>query len=271
MFRLFTQRSAFLFVKRSASVITRRNVFTYSLPLAIGFSSLAFLQTPTLLDSKTEDEKPNTVRVDSNVAPFPLEIKKPDQFQEDFHLIGYGVRTVTFLQMRVYAIGIYIAQRDIPKATKILTKLGHDKLTTPAESPEVIAELLANDVKFMARISPVRDTDFNHLRDGLIRSILAHPKSKELGEKLTSGLDQFRELFRGRRDSVPKNHLLCLETRTGGKLSVSYVNTMTKETVPLGVVDEPSVSNQLFLQYLSGVKPLSEPLRKSCVHGLLSL
>ncbi|RLV94878.1 Altered inheritance of mitochondria protein 18 mitochondrial [Spathaspora sp. JA1] len=269
MFRLFTQRASF-FAKRSFSTITKRKSLTYSLPLAIGISSLSF-STPLLLDSKQPHDENNSVRVDSNLSPFPLEISKPDQFQEDFKLIGHGVRTVTFLHMRVYAIGIYIAQRDIPKATKILTELGAEKLNTPTESEEIVTKLLENDIKFLARISPIRDTDFNHLRDGLIRSILAHPKSKGYGDELTTALDQFREIFRGRRDSVPKNHLLCLETRTGGKLSLSYVNTMTKEVVPMGIVEQPLVSKQLFLQYLSGVKPLSEPLRKSCVHGLLAL
>ncbi|RCK64464.1 Altered inheritance of mitochondria protein 18, mitochondrial [Candida viswanathii] len=78
----------------------------------------------------------------------------------------------------------------------------------PEQSAEAVGKLLDNDVEFMARISPVRNTDFNHLKDGLIKSILAHPKSKELKEDLAPGLEQLRKAFT-RKGSVPKNHLLC--------------------------------------------------------------
>lgn len=208
------------------------------------------------------------VLVDSSLTPFPKEIRKSSQFHNDFKLLGHGVRSVTFVSFKVYGIGIYIAEQDIPKTSKILTSLGKD-LDDPEQSVEAIGQLLDSDVKFMARLSPVRNTDFNHLKDGLIKSILAHPKSKEIKEELAPGLDELRNAF-SRKGSVPKNHLLCLEMLDGGKLSVSYVNP-GKKIDNMGVVDSPLISRQLFLLYLSGNKPLSKPLKDSCVQGFINL
>lgn len=208
------------------------------------------------------------VVVDSSLSPFPTEIKKSANFHNDFKLLGHGVRSVTFVSFKVYGVGIYIAEKDIPKASKILSSLGKN-LEDPEQSVEAIGELLDNDVCFMARLSPVRNTDFNHLKDGLIKSILAHPKSKEMKEELAPGLDQLRNAF-SRKGSVPKNHVLCLEMFDGGKLSVSY-SKPGKEGDAMGVVESPLVGRQLFLLYLSGAKPLSKPLKDSCVQGFINL
>ncbi|KAL6453142.1 AIM18 Altered inheritance of mitochondria protein 18 [Candida maltosa Xu316] len=210
----------------------------------------------------------NQIVVDSSLTPFPAEIKKSTHFENDFKLLGHGMRSVTFVSFKVYGVGLYIAEKDIPKASKILTSLS-GQIEDPVQSVQVVEKLLDNDVKFLVRLSPVRNTDFNHLKDGLIKSILAHPKSKEIKEELAPGLDQLRKAF-SRKGSVPKNHLLYLEIIDGGKLSVSYDHP-GKEFYKMGVVESPLISRQLFLQYLSGPKPLSESLRQSCVKGFIDL
>lgn len=276
MFRLFTQRALALGGKRLFRYAsTSSNAFKYTLPIAVGLSSFA-IYTTTNNNSISLDSKPytseDTINVDSTLLPFPREIKTSQgQFSQDIQLIGHGVRTVTFLSMKVYGIGIYIVQDDIKKAHTIIEKIGSDKLKDPKQSEEVIGELLSNGVRFVARICPTRNTDFNHLKDGLIKSILAHPKSKEVREELNIGLEQLREAFQGRRGSVPKNHSIALEIRENGKLAVSYMNPFKHEIVPMGIIDQPLVSRQLFLQYLSGERPLCEPLRKSSIEELSRL
>lgn len=141
------------------------------------------------------------VVVDSSLNPFPTEIPK-GLFHNDFQLLGHGVRSVTFISFKVYGVGIYIAKKDIPKASSVLMGMA-DKLKDPQESAQVIEKLLDSDVKFLVRLAPVRNTDFNHLKDGLIKSILAHPKSKEMKTELGVGLDELRQAFT-RRGTVPK-------------------------------------------------------------------
>lgn len=207
------------------------------------------------------------VVVDSSLNPFPTEIKK-GFFHNDFELLGHGVRSVTFIAFKVYGVGVYIAKKDIPKASTLLVDMA-DKLKDPEESAQAIEKLLDNDIKFLVRLAPVRNTDFNHLKDGLIKSILAHPKSKEMKEELGNGLDELREAFT-RKGTVPKNHLLYLEMLDGGKLALSYVNPKKKE-YKMGEVTCPLVARQLMLQYLSGAKPLSPSLRDSCIEGFINL
>ncbi|KAK6459802.1 altered inheritance of mitochondria protein 18, mitochondrial [Scheffersomyces xylosifermentans] len=271
-------------VFRAQKSVTRNAIIGFG---GLTVASLAFygqknsLSEPINLDSKVDEILPaDSITVDSSIDPFPTVLKatKDNSLHTDFQLLGHGVRTVTFVSFKVYGIGIYVAQKDVKKAKNLLkeqVKATDEELNVllndPVQSTEIVQKLLDQDVKLLARICPVRNTDFNHMKDGLIKSILAHSRSKEKREELNPGLEQLRETFQGRKGSVPKNHLLYLEILAGGKLAVAYENPVKKLVVEMGVVEEPLVSNILFLSYLSGSKPLSEPLRKSCVAGLESL
>ena len=103
-----------------------------------------------------------------------------------------------------------------------------DKLKDPQESAQVIEKLLDSDVKFLVRLAPVRNTDFNHLKDGLIKSILAHPKSKEMKTELGVGLDELRQAFT-RRGTVRKPFVVPRNARWG-KMELSYVNPKRNHT-----------------------------------------
>lgn len=237
------------------------------------------------LDNKEKSISINhSIAVDSSISPFPTALICANQtnLNTDFQLLGYGVRSVTFVNFKVYGIGLYIANDDVNKVRRIL---GPDYLSTfgtenhslkellsdPDFSTQLISKLLEEKVRFAVRISPVRNTDFNHLKDGLIKSILAHSESKENKEIVSKGLEELRNVFNGYRGSVPKNHVLWLEVLKQGSLSISYENPVKNELISMGLVKEPIISKLLFLQYLSGKKPLSEPLRKSCIDGFIGL
>ena len=225
---------------------------------------------------ESADSINNTVSVDSSINAFPrVLVKSPtNELNADYTLLGYGVRTVTFVLFKVYGIGLYIAQADVNKAQKILGSLGSKDdvralLSDHEKSVDVVDKLLTSGVRFLVRINPIRNTDFNHMKDGLVKSVLSHPISKENRDTVGEGLDQLRNAFQGHRGSFPKNDLLYLESQQDGKLRVLCQN---KEKVTLmGEVKEPLVSRVLLLLYTSGKKPLSEPLRKNTVEGMLRL
>lgn len=269
-----------------SSQVIRNNRNWLPLTCLIGTGgTLIYLQNTIKSDKKSSlDEKSqDTISVESSLSPFPTFLEKNYQtnLNSNYELLGYGVRTVTFLSFKVYGIGLYISSGDIFKARKIIQgeipqnfenpQVIEDTLRDPTSSEAVVAKLLENDIKFAVRISPIRNTDFNHLKDGLIKSILAHPSSKEVGEPLSEGLNELREAFQKKRKSVPKDHALWLEILPGGKLSVTYEDTKKNELYRMGVVNEPLVTKLLFLRYLAGKKPLSEPLRTTCVSGLAHL
>ena len=57
------------------------------------------------------------------------------------------MRSVTFISFKVYGVGIYIAKKDVAKASSVLMGMA-DKLKDPQESAQVIEKLLDSDVKF---------------------------------------------------------------------------------------------------------------------------
>ncbi|CAK9439024.1 uncharacterized protein LODBEIA_P32480 [Lodderomyces beijingensis] len=249
------------------------------------------------------------VKVDDSISAFPTHIPKSQLITQNFTLLGHGVRSVTFIGFKVYGVAIYIAEADIPKAHRILANFASwnpapqtphtssspvqsslvHALTNPAESEAIVESLLDSGVHFLIRLSPVRNTDFSHLKDGFIKSILAHSSSKNASgdEKsaLNQGLDQLREIFGKNRGSVPKDDLLVLEQLHDGSLAIAYVGQQKKkknqengENVSgarkvreMGTVSGPVVAKTLLLSYLSGSKPLSESLRKSCMEGLAEI
>lgn len=126
--------------------------------------------------------------------------------EEEYQLLGLGVRTVTFFSIKVYVVGMYVATRDIPLLQQRLLKQaqagpkpdrgvggggdggGASSLATsllpferdalkqsllePSEKgEEVWNEVLRHGgVKTAIRIVPTRNTDFGHLRDAWVRT-----------------------------------------------------------------------------------------------------
>lgn len=211
------------------------------------------------------------VEVDLAIDPFPLTLPKNDFLKTDWVLVGTGVRTVTFVSFKVYGVGIYVAKEDLSKAKQILNGVSLDTLLDPVANVGVIDKLLDGGVKFMVRFSPVRNTDFNHLKDGYIKLILANPKSKEYRDLVNEGLDQLRQVFLLYRGAVPKNHVLYLQQGPQGQLDFTYQNTKDNTTRHMGTVTEPQVLKVLLLSYMLGTKPLSVPLQQSVAAGLATL
>ncbi|CAK7891947.1 hypothetical protein CAAN1_19S00782 [[Candida] anglica] len=242
-------------------------------------TGLAIYNTSILQsDANTSALAPErSISVDSSVDPFPVELTASSNpnVHTDYQLLGHGTRTVTFLRIKVYGIGLYLAQQDVPKVKKVLESVDNvSEVLDNSETAEVlVGQLLDDHVRFTARICPVRNTDFTHLKDGLIKSILSHPIAKDAKtrDQVGEGLEQLRSVFQGHKGSVPKNHLLWIEVLQNGSVSFTYQDTKTNTRKVLGQVENPSVGKILFLQYMASTQPLSDPLRKSCVQGYAQL
>ncbi|KAL2824448.1 chalcone-flavanone isomerase-domain-containing protein [Aspergillus pseudoustus] len=125
--------------------------------------------------------------------------------EDEYQLLGLGMRTVSFLKIQVYVVGLYVAKSDI---SELQRRLIETAVHPPSEEDQVIAnpvgatsatslvsterqrlkELLldeakgedawnaiikANGLRTAFRIVPTRNTDFIHLRDGWVRGITA--------------------------------------------------------------------------------------------------
>lgn len=133
--------------------------------------------------------------------------------KEEYQLLGLGLRTVTFLSIQVYVLGMYVATKDIPLLQQRLLKQaqagpkpdGGSSLATsllPSERDDLKRSLLDptekgedewNDIlrhpgiKTAFRIVPVRNTDFAHLRDAWVRT--ATNRAKRAQARVSSASD----------------------------------------------------------------------------------
>lgn len=241
------------------------------------------LQTPISLDAKKEsiNDQYSVSIPKSGVDPIPLKVN----YSTAYDLLGYGSRYVTFLNFRVYTLGLYIATEDVNKIPTVLDSkyLSQTFIDTDPTKPHeqnvlealkdkekskiLISNFLDSNVRLLARITPVRNTDFGHLKDGLVKSIMA---SGVKDEALADGLQELRGAFQ-RNGSVPKNHNLILERLESGDLQIYYESVAKgkEETVEIGKVTNPIVSKLLFLQYLSG--GLSPDARDTAVEKMSQL
>jgi hypothetical protein len=137
---------------------------------------------------------------------------------DEYQLLGLGIRTVSFLSIQVYVVGLYVAKSDITELQRRLihtaihpptddvtpvSGVGVDAATSlvPPERQQLKALLLdadrgdaawtallkENGIRTAFRIVPTRNTDFMHLRDGWVRGITARAQQKKTGAGAAPG------------------------------------------------------------------------------------
>ncbi|KAL2866716.1 chalcone isomerase domain-containing protein [Aspergillus lucknowensis] len=137
--------------------------------------------------------------------------------EEEYQLLGLGVRTVSFLKIQVYVVGLYVAKSDISELQRRLVKtavhppgenqvianqVGATSATSLVSSErQRLKELLLDEEKgedawnailkedglrTVFRIVPTRNTDFLHLRDGWVRGITSRAQKANAKAKVAA-------------------------------------------------------------------------------------
>ncbi|KAF4457366.1 hypothetical protein F53441_695 [Fusarium austroafricanum] len=241
--------------------------------------------------NKTVKLFPRTLEVDNvgaagHVAG-PIAAAVTDKQGTEFTLVGLGTRTVTFIGIEVYVVGFYVATQDVEKLQRYLVKKINPLATTlipsekedlrkalqdPVEGEETWNQILKDaGCRSAIRIAPVRDTDFPHMRDGLVRAI-QHRSSHNPefnDEQFGDAMKHFKVLFQ--RGLVAKKNDLLLVRDAAGKMTITYNDGTRKKPLKtvLGSVDDERVSRLLWLNYLSGKKVASEEARKNIINGVM--
>ncbi|KAI9066685.1 hypothetical protein FKP32DRAFT_1755735 [Trametes sanguinea] len=212
----------------------------------------------------------STVHLDAEAAPFPAEeetrvdpatsIEFPTQMKiqsrtplPTFTLMGVGVRTVSFLGIKVYSVGFYADLND-------------PKLDVPEDAtPEEKIEYIVKNRACVLRIIPTRSTSYSHLRDGFMRAL------------------QARQLLCRQRGQLTPDEELAIQSPLR-KLKSMFPNTPLAKHSPLDILitapspkqprtlivrDLGSVQNdwlatEFVLTYFEG-KGISPPLKESVV------
>lgn len=170
---------------------------------------------------------------DGKSAALPAGTGIPDE-EEEYQLLGLGIRTVSFLSIQVYVVGLYVSHSDLSKLQeKIVHAVAAPGVSTlvqgekgdlrkkllDAKGSEAIWSRVLKDagLKSAIRIVPTRSTSFNHLRDGWIRMIMARrteAESTDPGFEVSLGL--FKTIFGSRQ--LKKGKSLLLERGADGSL-----------------------------------------------------
>ncbi|KAH6917550.1 chalcone-flavanone isomerase-domain-containing protein [Coprinopsis sp. MPI-PUGE-AT-0042] len=199
---------------------------------------------PFVVDPATSIEFPKTITVPAKTKIPPLS------------LVGLGVRTVSFLGIKVYSVGFY-ADLDNPNL-----KVPQD--LTPEEKVKVIVKNTA----CVIRIVPTRSTSFTHLRDAFMRAlqgrlVIAKKEGTITEEQENDAGSPMRKL-----KSMFPNSPLAKHTPMDMYLSGPVPGRPRSLALrDLGSIENDWVATELVLHYFEGDGP-SPPLKKSVLEAL---
>lgn len=220
-------------------------------------------------------------------APGPIAAAVTDKKGTEFTLVGLGTRTVTFIGIEVYVVGFYVATQDIEKLQHYLVKKINPLATTliPSEK-ETLRKALEDATegeetwnailkdagcRTAFRITPVRDTDFPHMRDGLVRAIQARTgrDSEYNDEAFGTAMKTFKHMFQ--RGLVQRKKELLLVRDASGTLTLTYNSGdfKTPKKSVMGSLSDERLSRLLWLNYLAGKKVASEEARRNIINGVM--
>ena len=221
------------------------------------------------------------------------------QEEEEYRLLGLGIRKVSFLRIQVYVVGLYVARGDMGRLQEELVRASvgsgastlvqgekedlKKTLLDGEGSTKIWSEVLREGgVRSAVRIVPTRDTNFSHMRDGWIRGIDVRGKGKEFeGEGFRMAVDQFKGMLGG-RGSVGKGKVLLLGRGANGALRAwveedtgladSKASTQKGGRMALlGTVKDERISRLVWMGYLTGQNVASEDARRSVVDGVIEM
>lgn len=251
----------------------------------------------------------------SSVPVFPKTIKLPTAVGDDgvakgareteYTLLGLGIRTVSFLSIQVYVVGLYVETSALPRLQAALIKQVNPmasalipgeksqlrtSLLDSADSSAIWESLLRNPelrANMAFRIVPTRDTNFQHLRDGMVRGITKRMQEANIAaqqakiepeyndEAFGLAMKDFKALFNA-RGKAGKGSVLLLRREVEGGLEMLYQATEKSGSgmgplERLGTVKDERLSRLTWLLYLGGKNVSSEDARKKVVEGCLEL
>ena len=249
-------------------------------------------------DTSVKDDVEQIPTGTSTIPTFPKTIHlssmsdSPAVDEQEYQLIGLGIRTVSFLSIQVYVVGLYIAVPDIATLQERLMRVLDPVATTlvPGERKKLKEILLDPDkgeevwntifkdakLRTAIRIVPTRNTDLQHLRDGFVRGITARTKHLESikaesfsDDTFGAAVAQFKAIWGGgARKSVPKGETLLMTRDARGRMA-AWVTDKAGTNIMLGAVDDERLSRLIWLGYLGGKTVSSEGARHSVVDGVV--
>ncbi|CAO3683779.1 unnamed protein product [Rhizopus stolonifer] len=200
-----------------------------------------------------------TIEDPATKLSFPIFLNTSNEWKK---LIGLGVRTVTFLSLYVYALGMYMRNEDIESLKSLPGWKDFDKKKF-LENEEMANQLLDQPFDISIRIIPFRNTNTQHLRDGFVRSFMQRMKDQSLTEdeerEILVAIQEFKSNF-ATMNVKKETEFVFTKTREGGL-------RMVYEGKDWGTVNNKWLSKNFVMSYLTPNSPSSEAAHEDIVLG----
>ncbi|KAG0173484.1 hypothetical protein DFQ28_007117 [Apophysomyces sp. BC1034] len=207
-----------------------------------------------------------TVEEPETKIAFPVYLNVDSEWKR---LVGLGARQVSFLNINVYVVGLYMRNQDMETLRTLDGwKVNFDKAEF-LEKEELASALLEQPYDISLRVVPNRATNTQHLRDGFTRSLLTRMReqSKDLTEEeeaeIIDGIRDFKSRFTSA--NVKKDtEFVFTKTKEGG-LKMEF------EGKDLGTVNCKWLAINFVMGYLNPKAPASEYARQDIAKGFEKL
>ena len=151
-------------------------------------------------------------------------------------MIGLGPRTVTFININVYVLGLYMRSEDIGELKKLEGWKNFDK-SKFLEDDTLAEELLDQPYDISIRLVPARSTNTQHLRDGFLRLFMSRLKDQSLTEDeerdIMGAIQEFKKNFINMK--VKKDTEFIFTKTKDGSFNMSYEVSLFSKKPPLRV------------------------------------
>ncbi|TKA55368.1 hypothetical protein B0A53_02292 [Rhodotorula sp. CCFEE 5036] len=247
--------------------------------------------TPLLAEAASVPGPSTQVFVDPTTStPFPHRLVAPDGTTH-LRLVGTGVRTVSFLNIRVYTAAFYVSEPELDAA--LAGKLAGWEAYAPERLiPPPLAKSTAGEEKLLRGehlmdtllekadtaviIIPLRNTSLAHLRDGFSRALVARLKNPRVADDLTAAssseatgaaLVDFKSFFPNKNlaKGMPLELYYSAKNRD---VTFQLRNEKTRSPEILGTLRDPVLSRELMLSYFSDSAAPSPELVKNVARGM---
>ncbi|KAI8393685.1 chalcone-flavanone isomerase-domain-containing protein [Radiomyces spectabilis] len=235
--------------------------------LGLGFGSAyyAWQTQHSVVLSEAATAYAGTVEDPETKLAFPINLQTGSEWKR---LIGLGARQVSFMNLNVYVLGLYMRGEDIGALRQVEGWKDFDKREFLGDEKLALA-LLHQPMDVSIRIVPVRATNTQHLRDGFTRALLQRMReqnadwTEDQEMDVIKGIQEFKTIFINAK--VKSNtEFVFTKTREGG-LKMEF------EGKDLGTVNNKWVAINFFMGYLNPKAPASELARQDIAKGFEKL
>ena len=200
-----------------------------------------------------------TVNEPSSGVPFPVHLAAPGG--EEL-LMGTGLRTKTFLQVKVYAFGLYV---DSAAAATALASFAGKELKELQKDQAFYEAILARQFPMSLRLVMTRNVDGETMASAFEEALL--PRVQEAAASMDMpGGEEALQTFRGyfSLSEMTKGAELVFTCTPDGTLASNVKGEMKAD------IQSPALCWALFDVYL-GKKPISGSGKKSVIAGFPAL